>query len=600
MSVENLKPNPNHNIRYLHGLDGLRAIAVIAIIIYHLNPKWLSGGFLGVDTFFIISGYLITSLLLHEFRVTGQIDLLNFWKKRLRRLLPAVLFLISVVLIYTLLFESEIIKNIKQDAIAALLYVSNWWYIFHEVSYFDSFKMMPLKHLWSLAIEEQFYIFWPIVLILLTKSQKLRQKAPLFVFIASIISVILMFIIAQPNADNSRVYFGTDTRLQTLLLGVLLAYLWPPFRLKNKINSTLKWSIEGIGFISLAILLLFIITVSSSDNWFYFGGIYIISFLTLPAIASSVHPSTLLSKSLGNPVFSWIGKRSYSLYLWHYPIITFLNGHFVQGQIPWYIIILEILLTFLFAEMSYRFVETPFRKYGLQLFIPQKRVYKSVIIRLCIVILLFGISLITISGHYDHLQKQEKTNHQTTFKVSGKDHNNKSLIEPIPKILVDKQAKKDNTHTKNPPLFIGDSVMVDIGKELNNTYPNAMIDGKVGRSLNDAIPLVQQKYSNFNNKNNKVVLELGTNGDFSYEDLNKLVSLFGKANVYLVNTHVPRDWEGNVNQKLRHFANRHKNVHLVDWYSKAKGHPEYFAYDGIHLEQQGVKALVSEINKHLK
>lgn len=303
-----MKEMKSHPIRYLYGLDGLRAIAVIAIIIYHLNPKWLSGGFLGVDTFFIISGYLITSLLIHEYQQTGTIDLLHFWKKRIKRLLPAVLFLLSIVLIYTLLFEPSIIKNVKQDTFAALFYVSNWWYIFHHVSYFDSFKVMPLKHLWSLAIEEQFYVFWPILLMLLLRIKKLKRHFVLVVFISSLISLLLMILIAEPNVDNSRVYFGTDTRLQTLLLGVLLAYIWPPFRLKQQIITPLKIGIETIGCISIALLIYFMLTVSSNDNWLYFGGIYLISLSSLPAIASAVHPSTLLSKALGNRLFLWIGK----------------------------------------------------------------------------------------------------------------------------------------------------------------------------------------------------------------------------------------------------------------------------------------------------
>lgn len=595
-----MKEMKSHPIRYLYGLDGLRAIAVIAIIIYHLNPKWLSGGFLGVDTFFIISGYLITSLLIHEYQQTGTIDLLHFWKKRIKRLLPAVLFLLSIVLIYTLLFEPSIIKNVKQDTFAALFYVSNWWYIFHHVSYFDSFKVMPLKHLWSLAIEEQFYVFWPILLMLLLRIKKLKRHFVLVVFISSLISLLLMILIAEPNVDNSRVYFGTDTRLQTLLLGVLLAYIWPPFRLKQQIITPLKIGIETIGCISIALLIYFMLTVSSNDNWLYFGGIYLISLSSLPAIASAVHPSTLLSKALGNRLFLWIGKRSYSLYLWHYPVITFINKYFVQGQIPFYMILIEIILTLLLAECSYRYVEVPIRVRGLAYFKPVKTQLKSLIAKSSITLVLVGLTLTILSGHFDYLQQAQHHHTKTTFKVSNHDHKN-SLILPIPKINVNsEQTINHKGKHQDKMLFIGDSVMVDIGEEIHKAYPDAIIDGKVGRNLNDAIPLVQEKYSTYNKPNQQVVLELGTNGDFSYDDLTKLIKMFGNAHVYVVNIHVPRDWEQSVNDKLLKAADSYKNVQLVNWYQKAKDHSEYFAYDGVHLEYKGVQALVSEINKHVK
>lgn len=597
------KPTPpiSLNTRYLPGLDGLRAIAVIAIIVYHLNPKWLSGGFIGVDTFFVISGYLITSLLLNEYQKNGKINLLKFWKKRIKRLIPAVLFLLACVCVYTLLFEPSIVKDVRHDAIAALLYVSNWWYIFRDVSYFDSFKLMPLKHLWSLAIEEQFYLIWPIFFSLFFKKGIFNKKVIFWTFIISIISVAFMMFLAQPNADNSRVYFGTDTRLQTLLLGVLLAYVWPPFRLKSNISTPLKLSIESLGIISLCSLIFFMVTVSSNDNWFYFGGIYIISLLTLPAIASSVHPGTLLSKALGNPVFLWIGQRSYSLYLWHYPIIVFINHHFVQGQIPIYAIIIEIVLTIIFAEFSYRYIETPFRKQGFKYFLAPKRNIAFIFMRIGTAILLVGLTLITLFGQFDYLQKDQTKEKSTSFQASGKVNSHNSIIKPVPRISLDEgQNDKDSNEDKPEPLFIGDSVMVDIGKQLQQNYSSSIIDGKVGRNLGDAIPLVKDKYSEFNTSNHKVVLELGTNGDFTYEQLEDLINQFGESQVFLVNTNVPRDWEASVNKKLDKLASQKDNVHLVDWYSRSKGNPDFFAYDGVHLEQKGVEALVEEIEKHIK
>lgn len=357
--------NKTYKPHYLPGLDGLRAIAVIGIIIYHLNTKWLSGGFLGVDTFFVISGYLITSLLLSEYYRNNSINLVNFWLRRFKRLIPAMMFVVTVVLIYTLLFKPELIISIKHDAIAALFYVSNWWYIIQDVDYFNQFAVAPLKHLWSLAIEEQFYLFFPFILLGLLKFFK-KRTTMIILLIISLLSLTAMITIHMYTGNNSRVYFGTDTRLQTLLLGCLLAFIWPPFSFRKDISKGAKASISAIGIVGMAVLIYLFVVVSDQDKWIYSGGFYAISFLTLFVIASVVHPSSVLKKILSFKLFIYIGKRSYSLYLWHYPIIIFMNSYFVQGQIPWFVYICEVILMFVMAEVSYKFIETPIRKMDLK------------------------------------------------------------------------------------------------------------------------------------------------------------------------------------------------------------------------------------------
>jgi peptidoglycan/LPS O-acetylase OafA/YrhL len=320
--------------RYMPGLDGLRAIAVIGIIIYHLNKQWLSGGFLGVDTFFVISGYLITSLLLSEYEETGTIKIKQFWLRRIKRLLPAVLILIFTVIIATLIFKPSHIVQIKHDAFAALFYMSNWWYIATDVNYFEQFAFMPLKHLWSLAIEEQFYLFFPFILVLLLFKFNSYKKVTLILWIVSLISLILMITISLMTTGNSRVYFGTDTRLQTILLGAILAFAWPPFKLNAKPPKILQIIIGTVGTSALLILITLFFTVEDDSAWIYNGGFYLISALTLLIIASAVHPSNAFARVLGNKVFVYIGQRSYSLYLWHFPIISFIHSYYVAGQYP--------------------------------------------------------------------------------------------------------------------------------------------------------------------------------------------------------------------------------------------------------------------------
>ncbi|MFI8538126.1 acyltransferase family protein [Staphylococcus pasteuri] len=589
--------NRGKKLRYMPGLDGLRAIAVIGIIIYHLNKQWLTGGFLGVDTFFVISGYLITSLLLKEYEENGIINLKNFWLRRLKRLVPAVLALLLVVGIATLLFKSEEIVRVKHDIIAAIFYVSNWWYIAKDVNYFEQFSFMPLKHLWSLAIEEQFYLVFPIVLITLLLTLKKYRNVTLIFWIISLLSLMLMIIISEPHLNHSRVYFGTDTRLQTLLLGVILAFLWPPFKLKAQPPKALQRAIDIVGILGLAFLILLFVTVQDESDWIYNGGFYIISAMTLFIIASVVHPATFVSKLLGNTLFVYIGKRSYSLYLWHFPIISFIHSYYIDGQIPLYVYIIDIVLTFVCAELSYRYVETPFRKQGLKAF-TLKRKYKPALIRtIPIIILIIPFAFIMI-GSFDGLGK-DKINHKSiSFNTDFED---KYLIRMIPIDKIGQNGKNDtDVDTDISPLLIGDSVMVDIGETFKDSVPKAKIDGKVGRNLYQAIPLAEQNYSHYNKKSDQVVLELGTNGDFNKEQLDDLISKFGKAQIYLVNTRVPRGYENHVNKLMADAAKDKRNVTLIDWYKRSEGHTEYFAPDGIHLENSGVKALTDEILKHIK
>ncbi|AWQ76482.1 O-acetyltransferase OatA [Staphylococcus aureus] len=585
------------------GLDGLRAIAVLGIIIYHLNKQWLTGGFLGVDTFFVISGYLITSLLLKEYDDTGIIKLKSFWIRRLKRLLPAVIVLLMVVGTATLLLKSDNIIRVKHDIIAAIFYVSNWWYIAKDVNYFEQFSFMPLKHLWSLAIEEQFYIFFPVILVTLLLTIKKRYKIGFIFWGVSIISLGLMMFIYSINGDHSRVYFGTDTRLQTLLLGVILAFLWPPFKLKNDPPKVVKYVIDSIGSLSFIVLILLFFIINDETNWIYDGGFYLISILTLFIIASVVHPSTWIAKIFSNPVLVFIGKRSYSLYLWHFAVISFVHSYYVDGQIPVYVYFIDISLTIIFAELSYRFIETPFRKEGIKA-LNWRPSYIPQFIRMAIVVTLLIPFMLILVGAFNKYGKDIIGEKANSFDTTIED-NYLMRIAPIDNIHIDglvSEKKKESSDVYNniKPLLIGDSVMVDIGESFKSSVPKSRIDGKVGRQLYQTLPLVKANYSQYKKSSDQVVLELGTNGDFTVKQLDDLLNQFGKAKIYLVNTRVPRIYEANVNRLLADAAKRKSNVTLIDWNKRSQGHSEYFAPDGVHLEYKGVLALKDEILKALK
>ncbi|EHP0490744.1 acetyltransferase [Staphylococcus pseudintermedius] len=585
------------NPRYMPGLDGVRAVAVIAIIIYHLNPQWLSGGFLGVDTFFVISGYLITSLLLTEYHNTGKIELMSFWLRRVKRLIPAVLFLVMGVIVLSLIFMPTEIQKVRADSIAAIFYVSNWWYIMQNVDYFEQFAVQPLKHLWSLAIEEQFYLVFPIVLLSLLSFIRRLKSIRIIFLILLVISMIAMMVLYIPNENVARVYFGTDTRIQTLLMGVLLALVWPPFQLKAKVNRQMRTMIDTAGVVGLAILFICFKFVSETNSILYYGGFFLISTVTLLVIASSVHPSGYFAKFLGNKVFTFIGSRSYSLYLWHYPIIVLIHHQFVQGQIPPLVYVVEILLMVLMAEFSYKFIEQPFRKEGFNIFAFNhlKNWRSQKVLRTWLVIILLIPTLLVMVGGFNRFAQKNSTR---VTEVNTEEID-KLITQPLPlpQLEIDGFVVKGNKqkYASWKPLLIGDSVMVDIGDDFRSFVPKADINGKVGRQLVEATSLAKRQYQSYRDKNDIVVLELGTNGDFTEEQLNSLLEQFGEADIYLVNTRVPRSYESHVNQVLAKAAKKRANVTLVDWYSRSENHTEYFAPDGIHLQPPGVRALTNSI-----
>lgn len=585
------------NPRYMPGLDGVRAVAVIAIIIYHLNPQWLSGGFLGVDTFFVISGYLITSLLLTEYHNTGKIELMSFWLRRVKRLIPAVLFLVMGVIVLSLIFMPTEIQKVRADSIAAIFYVSNWWYIMQNVDYFEQFAVQPLKHLWSLAIEEQFYLVFPIVLLSLLSFIRRLKSIRIIFLILLVISMIAMMVLYVPNENVARVYFGTDTRIQTLLMGVLLALVWPPFQLKAKVNRQMRTMIDTAGVVGLSILFICFKFVSETNSILYYGGFFLISTVTLLVIASSVHPSGYFAKFLGNKVFTFIGSRSYSLYLWHYPIIVLIHHQFVQGQIPPLVYVVEILLMVLMAEFSYKFIEQPFRKEGFNIFAFNhlKNWRSQKVLRTWLVIILLIPTLLVMVGGFNRFAQKNSTR---VTEVNTEEID-KLITQPLPlpQLEIDGFVVKGNKqkYASWKPLLIGDSVMVDIGDDFRSFVPKADINGKVGRQLVEATSLAKRQYQSYRDKNDIVVLELGTNGDFTEEQLNSLLEQFGEADIYLVNTRVPRSYESHVNQVLAKAAKKRANVTLVDWYSRSENHTEYFAPDGIHLQPPGVRALTNSI-----
>jgi peptidoglycan/LPS O-acetylase OafA/YrhL len=360
---------PTRRGRYLPGIDGLRAIAVVAVLLYHAGLSWLPGGFLGVDVFFVISGYLITVLLLGEHHRTGDISVRRFYVRRARRLLPALFTLLLVVTAVAAVFARDELAQLRAQVLAAMSYSTNWYLIVTGGSYFQQLgQPLILRHLWSLAVEEQFYLLWPLVLLLLLRRFKGRLgPVAATVSVISVASVVWMAVLFRPGTDPSRVYFGTDTRVFTLLIGALLALFWRPDALEHGTARRHGRLFDVLGLFALAAIVVFFLDAHETSTSLYRGGFLVVALISAAAIAAATHPTaTVGSKLLGHPVLIWIGLRSYALYLWHWPIfmVTRPGVDVPLGPVP--DLGLRLGLTVIAADLSYRLVELPIRRGGFR------------------------------------------------------------------------------------------------------------------------------------------------------------------------------------------------------------------------------------------
>ncbi len=560
----------NNKSKYLPSIDSLRALAVLAVIIYHVDVNYLPGGFLGVDLFFVLSGYLISSLIIKEYRKTGSLNLYNFYIRRARRLLPAVYFMITVGLVVMVLFNEVLLRKSHLDAIFGYIYSSNWWYIFHKLDYFDSFgAQSPFKHLWSLAIEEQFYMIFPLLFLLINRKKKSKDgtyklnKNFLYVVLGLILVSLIAHILLFDINNISRIYFGTDTRAFSLLVGVVGAILYPMEKLHAKVTPQQNIMYSVVSLVSIATLITVMIYTSEYNTWLYRGGFLLVAILGLIVIISSGKQHTLMSRLLSFKPVVFIGKISYSLYLWHFPVLVLTTPVSEIGNPNIIFVILRVILTFALATASYVFVETPIRKLGFKNYINvifkklKKRPRKSRkayagIVGLVSVLFLMGIFGKSVPFISTAFVKEMEANKETQFVNNGNNkENNQEKSSDSNKDKKDNKEDKNNSDKKYSSVVVmGDSLTVDIGEKFQELYPGAVIDGKIGRQLYVAVEEAKS-YSKYNNENSAIIFQLGTNGPFTESQIEELVKEFDKADIYFVNIKVPRAWEKTVNAALK-------------------------------------------------
>ena len=599
--------------RYITGLDGIRAIAVIMVLAYHLKLALFKSGFLGVTVFFVLSGYLITGILISEVEEEGTIDLKNFWLRRIRRLVPAVMSMAVVIIFVSAVVNKIIFTKGCKDFLASVLGFNNWWQIFNKVSYFEAAGVpSPFTHCWSLAIETQFYLIYPLILLGIYKLAKSRgegraKRGLLFAgvtLLLALISVILMIVLFDPQQDASRVYYGTDTRAFSLLFGALLAILWEyrmvPRRLSASVNMVL-------GSVSFAVLLVMTIAINGSSNFWYRGGQFVGTILTVLVIYTVLGRKTWLSRFLSNPVLKWIGDRSYSIYLWHYPIILLISKGI---KASWWITLIEIVLSVVLAELSYRFIETPIRHgiIGEYLNIlrsrPKSRQEKKRQVQVArrSLKVMAGTFVLTVSlilcmifvpkkNALDTLQKREAKAKETgkmTEEQLAKQKANGSESEDT---ICTADLTDDEILEGLNLLLIGDSIAVDVTDDFYEMFPNSVSDTKIGRITSLGKQVLDSYIDEKKWEGEGVIFASLSNSPINGE-LEDIREKIGKdMPLFLTTVRIPHDtFEDESNSKIKKFVEENDHTYLIDWYAASEGHDEYFDADDTHLLSAGAKA----------
>lgn len=599
--------------RHITGLDGIRAIAVIMVLAYHLKLALFKSGFLGVTVFFVLSGYLITGILISEVEEEGTIDLKNFWLRRIRRLVPAVMSMAVVIIFVSAVVNRIIFTKGCKDFLASVLGFNNWWQIFNKVSYFEAAGVpSPFTHCWSLAIETQFYLIYPLILLGIYKLVKSRgegraNRGLLFAgvtLLLALISVILMIVLFDPQQDASRVYYGTDTRAFSLLFGALLAILWEyrmvPRRLSSSVNMVL-------GSVSFAVLLVMTIAINGSSNFWYRGGQFVGTILTVLVIYTVSGRKTWLSRFLSNPVLKWIGDRSYSIYLWHYPIILLISKGI---KASWWITLIEIVLSVVLAELSYRFIETPIRHgiIGKYLNIlrsrPKSRQEKKRQVQVArrSLKVMAGTFVLTVSlilcmvfvpkkNALDTLQKREikakETGKMTEEQLAKQKANGSESDDTI----CTADLTDDEILEGLNLLLIGDSIAVDVTDDFYEMFPNSVSDTKIGRITSLGKQVLDSYIDEKKWEGEGVIFASLSNSPINGE-LEDIREKIGKdMPLFLTTVRIPHEtFEEESNSKIKKFVEENNHTYLIDWYAASEGHDEYFDADDTHLLSAGAKA----------
>ena len=577
--------------RYIHSVDGLRAVAVIAVLLYHLGIDWIPGGFLGVDLFFVISGYVITGLILDSIARSGTLDLRAFYLSRIRRLVPALIAMVVFTTLFIGVYAPDTVRRFIADIPYVLTGSMNWALVSRQQDYFEAIGRPPLlQHTWSLAVEAQFYLIWPLVLLFILRyfGKKNIPFAALAIALASGVALFAYSIrIDTQDSAISHVYFGTDTHSIGLFLGSALAVSWQPQNLSKEITKRAQDFVDFIGVIGLLGLLSTFLFINESDPTLYRIAFPLSALFGCATLISVVHPASRFAPILSTRPLIWIGERSYGIYLWHWIVFQLTRPSIDLVGDDWALYALRILIVFALADISLRYIEIPVRRGYFELWFRGMK-YRTRAVRLRQQLSTFAAILVTIAA---------------TSLVSINAMERADQIAANEKLAAENNATEDDsqviTDTETPGLWVtGDSVILGIRNVLAQFERIELINARVGRQISELIQVTKTDQQFVSQS--PVVLNLGNNNRLAEADVISLMEIVkSQPRIIVVNTAVPRSWKDSNNQIIADVVNRYPNTTIVDWSSISANHPEYFATDGVHLNPPGVNAYVSAIREVL-
>ena len=588
------------------GLDGLRALAVIAVIAFHEQLSAFSGGFLGVDVFFVLSGYLITDLLVARWDRHGRLDLGDFWARRARRLLPALAVLLVAVTAATAVVEPAQLATLRSALLAAVTYSSNWWQALAHHSYFAQFgPPPPLQHLWSLAIEEQFYLVWPLLLIVILKTCRSGRLRAGLAWLGAALSALAMALVYVPGADPSRVYYGTDTHASALFIGSALALSWPLRRLQALSHDSTRIP-DALGLAGIAVLAWALGHFDGTDRVLYPAGLVAAALAAGAVVLAAASPG-LVSWALGRSALRWIGVRSYGIYLWHWPVIALAAAAFPQPRLAAWIWLPEIALSAGIAAVSWRWVEEPIIRDGFRATVRARArmvtgslagAHRSPIRAVPALALVGAVAVAGAAGYgVVHARASSGLAEQISegVTVSQQDPAGSRIppASPAASLLAPPAATTAAAVparvTGSSVFAVGDSVMLASAVQLAAALPGISIDAQVSRQVSAGLSIVRHLAAS-GRLRRVVVFALGTNGEFTTQQMRQLVRAVGPhRDLVLVNTYEARPWEAGVNRVIAAAARRYAGVVTANWFAAIQHRTGLLWPDEVHPQPSGAR-----------
>ena len=562
--------------RHISSIDGLRAIAVTAVVLYHLGISWIPGGFLGVDLFFVISGYVITRLILDSINQSSALDLRAFYAARIRRIYPGFLFMVISTIIFIGVWAPEAIKRFLSDLPYALSGTINWALVARNQDYFETIGRAPLlQHTWSLAVELQFYLIWPIILLTVLKYFGKKNVARIALIIAIISGTILFLVSLQLDQANSakvsHIYFGTDTHSLGLFLGSALAVSWIPQNLSANITKRAQDVIDGIGVVGLLGLISTFLFIDESNASLYRIAFPLAGIFGCLVIISLVHPASRFAPIISSPPFRWIGQRSYGIYIWHWVIFQVTRPSVDLSGETWALYLARVLLVLALADISLRWVEIPFRQGQVQTWFRGMKYRSSKErVRQQISVLVSIIAVLAVT---------------TSISVSAINKSNQ-ISQVINEELTDQEESPVDLGSTTGLWVTGDSVILGIRSKLENKEHISLVNARVGRQAPELLAVMRVDQSSV--PSSPVIFNLGNNNALSEQTVVEIFEVIkNQPQIIVVNTAVPRPWRDSNNAIISKVASNYANVKLVDWDRISKDRPELFAPDGVHLSPMG-------------